>query len=361
MGLAVSLVARICSCLCDARAQAQVSDAELALGRAQRKLLKATEAAMAAAEEPAEPDNVESTVELTLELPLRSSGGLGMNTSGNTRGKGIVFRGYSEGSRLSQMDVLFDGCRIVAVFLQTSVGSRKWPDERIELGGLSYPVALKVLGLHINTDLVEMRKEFISNGVTLSVVLVVAAPNTLSAPVEPEQESLMPLEQVQAEASLIMLRSRSLLKKQAEFEEAVSRINAPELLRFSNSESCVKIELAGDYYSIYGTGANFSSFVKYERVKGAKKDNSNSYNGSWLEGGLVFSGFSTPDCELARLGVLEEGCHLVGYEVFVSNDCRFFKSIRSFKEERDVKRILGNGYLVFRNVAKAQVIEVVSA
>ena len=319
---------------------------------------------MAAAEEPAEPDKAESTVELTLELPLRSSGGLGMNTSGDARGKGIVFRGYSEGSRLSQMDVLFDGCRIVAVFQQTSFGSRKWPGERIELGGLSHPVALKVLGLHINTDLVEKRKEFIPEGVMLSVVLVVAAPITLSAPVvqEPEQESLMPLEQAQAEASLFMLRSRSLLnKKLAEFEEAVSRNNAPELLRFSNSESCVKIELAGDYYSIYGTGANFSSFVKYERVKGAKKDNSNSYKGSWLEGGLVFSGFSTPDCELARLGVLEEGCHLVGYEFVVSNDCHIFKSIRSFKEERDVKRILGSGYLIFRNVAKAQVIEVVSA
>ena len=41
-------------------------------------------------------------------------------------------------------------------------------------------------------------------------------------------------------------------------------------------------------------------------------DDTNSFDGQWLEGGLVFSGFSAPDCELARMGFLVEGCHLVG-------------------------------------------------
>jgi hypothetical protein len=370
MGLVISLAACICSCICAANAQMELNEAERALGRAQRRLLEASMIAASAAEEPAEPDKPESMVELAFELPL-VGGGLGMNTSGNTLGKGIIFRSFHMSSRLSQMGVLFDGCRIVAVRHETSVGGEKFPCANVELGDLSHPVALKVLGLHIDKVWAEKTKNGML-GITFAVVLVVGAPNALSAPMaqQPEPESIMPLEQSQAEASLVVLRSSSsssfLNVTHPSFLEMISRKNAQEILRFQNSAHCVKIELAGTYFSIYGMGATFSSFVTYDRVRGAKKNDSNSYQESefawrsWLEGGLVFSGFSTPDCELARLGFLTEGCHLVGY----GNGDSSFTPIKSFKEKYDWPvnyGLFSGGYLVFRNVVKEQAIEVVSA
>ena len=165
----------------------------------------------------------------------------------------------------------------------------------------------------------------------------------------------MPLEQAQAEASIVMQHSNKLFPKL--FEDA-SRENLPGITRFRRLADCEKIRLCGEYFGIYGMGLNFSSFVKYERVPGGKKNKSNSFDDTWLEGGLVFSGFSTPDCELARLGFLEEGCHLVGY---ANSDIRFFRPIRGFKEDYDANKFLGGPILVFRNVAKAQAIEVMSA
>jgi hypothetical protein len=369
MGLIISLVACICTCICAAKARADVNDAEIVLGRAQRRLLEAAMASMAAAaaaEEPAEPDKPEVIVELAVELPLLPSSRLGMNTSGDAHGKGIVFRSFSMAGRLSNKGVLFDGCRILAVFHQYCIDGEDCPCGRTELSGLSHSVALKALALHIEWDLVKERMRV--NASSLSVVLVVAAPNMLSAPMvqQPEPENAMPLEQEQAEASLAVQcsnvsKSVMLYESFSKTFEYASLENAPALIRFRDSANCVKIKLAGDYFSIYGTGATFTSFVKYERVRGAKKNDSNSFDNNlwrtWLEGGLVFSGFSTPDCELARLGFLVEGCHLVGTEI-----SSIFRPIKGFMEESDVKNFIAAGsFLVFRNVAKSQAIEVVSA
>ena len=346
-----------------------LSDEELAEAQAKRKILEAAQAAIAS--EPGVPDSADDIVELSLALPLEgppADGLLGINTSGDVHGNGVVFRGFKEErrehNRLFRLGVIYDGCRIVAVSHMVGQGGFYNVLGRIELGGLRHPVALKVLELHVNE---EWRKQ-ITSGVDeaprYSVLIEVAAPNAFSAPKaqDQEQDSAMPVEQAQAEASMVVLRNAfdsPLATCIPDQLKMAPHENELPIKRFRESASCVKIMVPGIYFSIYGMGATYTSFVKYERASSAKMDDTNSFNGEWLVGGLVFGGFSAPDCELARMGFLVEGCHLVGVVIQSGFGDRnpAFRPIKGFKEDEDVRMNLlafPGTRLVFRNVAKEQ-------